>query len=150
LQAAFGFRLFTTPQHQASVEALAGVADQTDKGIVLANALVARLRAEKILLPSASVIERVCAQALTGANRRMYAALTAQLMPAHWRGLDALLKRRDDSAVTWLAWLRQSPAKPNSRHMLDRFSEPGGCCDQYIAELGQLSLPTGVGPTLPM
>jgi hypothetical protein len=21
--------------------------------------------------------------------------------------------------VTWLAWLRQSPAKPNSRHMLE-------------------------------
>jgi len=136
LQAVFGFRLFTTPQYQASVEALAGVADQTDKGIVLANALVARLRAEKVLLPSASVIERVCAQALTGANRRMYAALTAQLMPAHWRGLDALLKRRDDSAVTWLVWLRQSPAKPNSRHMLEHI--------ERLRAWQALELPAGI------
>jgi hypothetical protein len=30
-----------------------------------------------------------------------------------------LLKRRDNGKTTWLAWLRQSPAKPNSRHMLE-------------------------------
>jgi hypothetical protein len=29
------------------------------------------------------------------------------------------LKRRDNGKTTWLAWLRQSPAKPNSRHMLE-------------------------------
>jgi TnpA family transposase len=119
LQSVFGFRLFTTPQHQHSVEALAELADQTDKGIVLASALVEQLRANRILLPTAAVIERVCAEAVTAANRRMYAAMTAPLTPAHRRGLDALLKRREDSAMTWLAWLRQSPAKPNSRHMLE-------------------------------
>lgn len=40
LQAVFGFRLFTTAQHQSTVDGLADLADQTDKGIVLANALV--------------------------------------------------------------------------------------------------------------
>jgi len=33
--------------------------------------------------------------------------------------LDGLLKRREASSLTWLGWLRQSPLKPNSRHMLE-------------------------------
>ncbi len=33
--------------------------------------------------------------------------------------LDVLLNRRDNGKTTWLDWLRQSPAKPNSRHMLE-------------------------------
>ena len=37
----------------------------------------------------------------------------------HRRRLDDLLKRRDNGNTTWLAWLRQSPAKPNSRHTLE-------------------------------
>jgi len=37
----------------------------------------------------------------------------------HRQRLDELLKRREGSKGTWLAWLRQSPVKPNSRHMLE-------------------------------
>jgi hypothetical protein len=33
--------------------------------------------------------------------------------------LDDLLKRHENGKTTRLAWLRQSPAKPNSRHMLE-------------------------------
>ncbi len=136
LQSVFGFRLFTGSQHQSSVDALADLADQTDKGVVLANALIHRLRAKRILLPSVQVIERVCAEAVTGANRRMHASLTAPLTPAHRRGLDALLKRREDSAMTLLAWLRQSPAKPNSRHMLEHI--------ERLRVWQALELPTGI------
>lgn len=34
-------------------------------------------------------------------------------------GWTRLLKRKDGGKQTWLAWLRQSSAKPNSRHMLE-------------------------------
>ncbi len=73
-----------------------------------------------MFLPSLAVIERICAEAITRADRRIYAALAGPLTPEHKQRLDALLTRREGSASTWLAWLRQSPAKPNSRYMLER------------------------------
>ncbi|CAM3546471.1 transposase (plasmid) [Xenorhabdus nematophila ATCC 19061] len=92
---------------------------QTDKGSVLATALVGNLRRKHILLPAPGVIERICAEALTRANRRIYDTLTEPLSDAHNRSLDKLLKRCENSNMTWLAWLRQSPTKPNSRHILE-------------------------------
>ena len=102
LQTVFGFQTFTTRHYRPSVLSLAELAWQTDKGVVLATA---------------NVVERVCAEAITRANRRIHAALTESLTSAHSQRLDDLLKRKEGSKSTWLGWLRQSPAKPNSRHM---------------------------------
>ncbi|MFI7834685.1 Tn3 family transposase, partial [Acinetobacter baumannii] len=46
------------------------------------------------------------------------------------------LKRRDNGKTTWLAWLRQSPAKPNSRHMLEHI--------ERLKAWQALDLPTGI------
>ncbi|MBN6742463.1 DUF4158 domain-containing protein, partial [Acidithiobacillus sp. MC6.1] len=118
LQAAFGFTTFTTIHHyRNAIESLDDLAWQTDKGIVLASALVEGLRQQKVLLPTLEVIDRICAEAITRANRRIYAALTDMLSADHRLRLDALLKRKEGSQKTVLAWLREAPAKPNSRHM---------------------------------
>ena len=120
LQSLFGFQSFTTMSHyRSAVHSLDELAWQTDKGIVLAASLVESLRQKSVLLPTLDVIERICAEALTQANRRIYAALTDSLSAKHRQRLDDLLKRKDDSKLTWLAWLRLSPVKPNSRHMLE-------------------------------
>jgi len=119
LQSIFGFQTFTTRHYRASIQSLDEHAMQTDKGIVLASELADGLRRKSILLPSPNVIERICAEAITRANRRIYAALTDTLSAVHRQRLDELLKRKEGSKVTWLAWLRQSPVKPNSRHMLE-------------------------------
>jgi TnpA family transposase len=118
LQAVLGLQSFTTAQHyRLAVHGLDELAWQTDKGIVLAAALVVSLRRQSLLLPTANVIERICAEAITRANRRTHAALTDPLSNDHRQRLDELLKRRDSSKATRLAWLRQSAVKPNSRHM---------------------------------
>ncbi|SUC56253.1 transposase Tn3 family protein [Pseudomonas aeruginosa] len=57
--------------------------------------------------------------AYSRANRRIYAALSDPLSATHRHRLDDLLKRHDNGKTTWLAWLRQSPVKPNSRHILE-------------------------------
>ncbi len=119
LQSNFGFQTFTTRHYRASIQSLEELALQTDKGIVLASELTDGMRRKSILLPSPNVIERICAEAITRANRRIYAALTDPLLAVHRQRLDELLKRREGSKGTWLAWLRQSPVKPNSRHMLE-------------------------------
>ena len=118
LQSVFGFQTFTTRHYRPSVHSLDELAWQTDKGIVLATALVDGLRRKGVLLPTVGVIERICAEGITRANRRIYETLSEPLSDAHRRHLDDLLKRRDNGKTSWLAWLRQSPAKPNSRHMI--------------------------------
>ena len=94
------------------------------------------LRQRQIIIPTLDVLERVCAEAITRANRRIYAALTGSLLAHHRQRLDDLLKRKESSKTTWLAWLRQSPAKPNSRHMLEHI--------ERLKALQSLDLPVGI------
>ena len=51
LQALFGFRTFATRDYRPSALGLNELAWQTDKGIVLATALVDSLRRQSVLLP---------------------------------------------------------------------------------------------------
>lgn len=136
LQSAFGYQPFTTRHYRPSVYSLDELAWQADKGIVLATALVDSLRRKGVLLPTPGVIERICAEAITRANRRIYEALSEPLSDAHRRRLDDLLKRRDNGKTTWLAWLRQSPAKPNSRHILEHI--------ERLKAWQALDLPSGI------
>ncbi|VDA77016.1 Putative transposase (identified by ISEscan HMM) [Klebsiella pneumoniae] len=115
---------------------LTELAMQTDKGIVLASALIGHLRRQSVILPALNAVERASAEAITRANRRIYDALAEPLADAHRRRLDDLLKRRDNGKTTWLAWLRQSPAKPNSRHMLEHI--------ERLKAWQALDLPTGI------
>jgi TnpA family transposase len=136
MQSVFGFQAFTAQHYRSSIHGLEDLAWQTDKGIVLAKDLVETLRRRRVLLPSMNVVERVCAEAVTRANRRIYAALTDSLSPAQRQSLDDLLGRKEDSKTTRLAWLRQSPAKPNSRHMLEHI--------ERLKALQDLDLPVGI------
>lgn len=50
---------------------------QTDKSVVLNNALIEHLRRQSIILPALNAVERTSAEAITRANRRIYEALHA-------------------------------------------------------------------------
>ena len=119
LQTVFGFQPFTMNRYRQAVQLLTELALQTDKAMVLASGLIEHLGRHSIILPSFNVIDRASAEAIVRANRRIYKALSEPLTDAHCQRLDNLLKRRDNSNITWLAWLRQSPVKPNSRYMLE-------------------------------
>lgn len=136
LQSVFGFRTFATRDYRPSVLSLNELAWQTDKGIVLATALVDGLRRQSVLLPTSNVIERVCAEAITRANRRIHAALTESLTTQHCQRLDELPQRKEGSKTTQLGWLRQSAAKPNSRHMREHIDR--------LKTWQALDLPAGV------
>ena len=137
LQSVFGFQPFATKHYRSSVHSLDELAWQTDKGIVLANELVEGLRRRSVLLPSIGVIERICAEAITRATRRIHETLSEPLSDAHRHRLDGLLKRRDNGKTTWLAWLRLSPVKPNSRHMLEHI--------ERLKTFQLVDLPEGLG-----
>ena len=136
LRAYLSLEPFGLAHYRQAVRTATELALQTDKGIVLAASVLDALRQRHIILPAIDVIERVCAEAITRANRRIYQALSEPLSDVHRRRLDDLLKRRDSGKTTWLAWLRQSPAKPNSRHMLEHI--------ERLKAWQALGLPTGI------
>jgi TnpA family transposase len=119
LQTLFGFSAFTLSSFRNGVQYLTEPALQTDKAITLAILLIEHLRQQRFIVPSIAAIERICAEAIARSNRQIYAALTDLLTAQHRERLDALLARREGGKSTMLAWLRQSPLKPNSRHMLE-------------------------------
>jgi hypothetical protein len=100
LQTVFGFQPFTMSHYRQAVHTLTELAMQTDKGIVLASALIEHLRRQSVILPALNAIERASAEAITRANRRIYDALAEPLTDAHRRRLDDLLKRRDNGKTT--------------------------------------------------
>jgi len=122
LQAAFGFQTFALHHYRAAVVWLTDLALQTDKGTVLSTSLVAQLRRQTILLPAVSVLERLMAEALTRANRQLYQTLTEDLTPSARQALEDLLTRRAEGSLTWLAWLRQAPAAPTARQLMEHLA----------------------------
>jgi hypothetical protein len=136
LQVAFGFKLFDNSHYRQLVSTMTETAMGTDKPIVLAAQLIASLREQAIVLSSINVVERICAEAITRANRRIYKALTDNLTDTHRQKLDDLLKIREGSNLTCLVWLRQSPVKPNSLHMLKHI--------ERLKTLQAIELPEGI------
>ena len=80
LQAWLGLSLFTMADYRRLVDHLAELARQTDRGIVLAEALVELLRQGHIILPAVDVIERMCSEALVRGTRHVYEALIEPLV----------------------------------------------------------------------
>ena len=110
LRAYLGMDPFGLRHYRQTVHATTELALQTDKGTVLASSVLDSLRQRHIILPALDVVERICAEAITRANRRIYATLSEPLSDTHRRRLNDLLQRRDNGKTTSLAWLRQSPA----------------------------------------
>ncbi|RQW83662.1 MAG: Tn3 family transposase, partial [Geobacter sp.] len=100
------------------VPQLAELAQQTDRGIMLAELLVETLRQQRIIMPPIDVIERICSEALTRGTRKVYEALTAPLSDHHRSALDGLLMLCEDTKGSGLIWLRQSPGPPKPKHIL--------------------------------
>jgi TnpA family transposase len=136
LQAWLNLAPFSRSDYHRLVRQLAELAQQTDRGIVLATALVEAVRAQRIIMPAVDVIERVCAEALTRGTRQVYEALTAPLSDHHRRALEGLLPGRDGTKASGLTWLRQPPGAPNAKHVLAHI--------ERLKAIHDLGLPDGL------
>ena len=136
LQMIFGFKPFAQEHYQEAVNSLDTLAIQTDKGIILANALIYNLRNQSILLPTINGIEYICAEAVTRSQRHIYGLLTETLTNEQYQKLDQLLDMRENSNISTLAWLRQAPAAPNAKHLLGHI--------ERLKQLETLELPVGI------
>ena len=136
LRAFLGLTPFGIRQFHQFARWLADLAMQTDKGVVLATALVQKLRREKVVLPPINVIERVCALAITRANRKIYLILAGALNDGHRVLLEGLLRQPIGSTSSTLAWLRQPPGAPSAKHLLEHL--------QRLKTIQALDLPEGL------
>jgi TnpA family transposase len=140
LQAWLNLTPFSIADYQRFVHQLAELAQQADRGIVLAEALAEMVRQQRIIAPAVDVIERVCGEALTLGTRRVYEALTGALTDDHRRALDQLLAVREGTKGSGLIWLRQPPGPPKPKHMLAHL--------ERLKTIRELSLPDGLEHTI--
>ena len=113
-----GMEQFATRHYRALSAWLELTALQTTQGILLARAVVEELRRRRVVLPPLAVVERLCAEAATRAQRKVFALLTEDLSIEQRTRLDGLLEMREGSSYSTLAWLRLPPGAPTARAVL--------------------------------
>jgi hypothetical protein len=118
LQTWLKLRTFDLSDYRRWAATLADLAQRTDRGFALAEAIVVGLRGESIVVPSVEVIERICAEALTHGTRQMHTHLIEPVSAASLAALDQLLVVASGAQLSRLSWLRQPPGTPRARHIL--------------------------------
>lgn len=130
LQKLYGFRPFAGRVRDEVCDWLPAAAEDALNSEALATAFCARLRAAKIILPAITTIERLCADALVAAERRIEARIAGRLSPPMRAQLLRLLEEREDN-VSRFVWLRHH--------------EPGGTSAVALRLLDRLEVLTRIG-----
>src|SRR5262249_34469243 len=103
----------------------------TDRGEPIVQAILAHLRAERVLVPAAAVLERIGLAARVRARKRVFQALAEALRDTAREARENLLTFDPALRRSRLAWLRgysESPAPTNLLALLDRL--------EYLRGLG--------------
>ena len=114
----FELQQFDRSYYREVIDWLMPLALQTTQGLVLAHAVANELRARRILLPTVALIEKMCAIALTRAERGAFRRLTSGLTDKHRAALDAVLLVRPGGSSSTLSWFRQPPGAPSANAVL--------------------------------
>ena len=123
LRLIYGFKMFSGRGARDLKAWLSEQAEHARSNEDLARRFVEHCRATGTILPGASVIERLCAEALVAAERRIESCITGRLDGDMKERLDALLTEDADGRVSRFVWLRQFEVGRNSADMnrlLDR------------------------------
>ena len=123
LRAIYGYKMFTGRGSRDLKCWLDDVAETARSNEDLARRFVEQCRAARTILPGVTIIERLCADALVAAERRIESRIAQRLDDAMRTRLDALLTEDTGGSVTRFVWLRQFEAGQNSADMnrlLDR------------------------------
>jgi len=118
LQDAFDYRPFTMGEYRRRRGPLTDLAAQTNKAVALAQQVIEALRRDRVIVPSARVIDRLRGEALARGTRAFYQRLTEGVDDGHRAHLDRLLIPRDEARTIVLTWLRQPPGEAKARNIL--------------------------------
>lgn len=117
LREIYGYKMFTGRGARDLKAWLEKAAETARSNEDLARRFVEQCRVAQIILPGITVIERLCADALVAAERRVEARIAGRLDDDMRTRLDALLTEDAVGAVTRFVWLRQFEIGRNSADM---------------------------------
>jgi TnpA family transposase len=123
LRSVYGFKAFTGRGAAELRQWLQDQAFHSPSNLDLAERFIGRCRETQTILPGVSTIERICAEMLVNAERRIDATIAAKLDPKMRGRLDVLLDDMVTDQLTRFVWLRQFEVGNNSRtanQLLDR------------------------------
>lgn len=123
LREIYGYKMFTGRGARDLKSWLEDAAETARSNEDLARRFVEQCRASQTILPGITVIERLCADALVAAERRVDARIAGRLDDDMRTRLDALLTDDAGGTVTRFVWLRQFEIGRNSadlNRLLDR------------------------------
>ena len=123
LREIYGFKMFSGQGARSLKAWLENEAETARSNEDLARRFVEECRRSQVILPGISVIERLCADALVSAERRIESRITAKLDDRIKDQLDSLLNEIVDGNVTRFIWLRRFEVGGNSAgtsRLLDR------------------------------
>ncbi|MGY0834659.1 Tn3 family transposase [Azospirillum argentinense] len=118
LQAAFGLSPFGLADYRAMWRVASEVARGTDRGDAIALAVVEELRARRVLLPVATVVERLGLAVRARARAAAYASLIRGLEDRQAERLLALLKVTEPEGRTGLTQLREWSEAPSAANLV--------------------------------
>jgi TnpA family transposase len=88
-------------------------------GRVLLDRLILKLRADRIVIPGASVVERMAAGAMHAADLKVIAQVDELLARPQRDSLDAILSDKAHARQSRLAWLREPSSRVGSRSLFE-------------------------------
>ena len=140
LREIYGYKMFTGRGARDLKAWLERAAETARSNEDLARRFVEQCRVAQIILPGITVIERLCADALVAAERRVEARIAGRLDDDMRTRLDALLTEDAGGSVTRFVWLRQFEIGQNSADMnrlLDRleFLQGLGLAETVLADV---------------
>ena len=141
-----------------SLEELHEEAPQAQSNEDLVRRFVESCRRTRTILPATTTIERLCADALVDAERRIEARIAERVPPGLRRDLEHLLEETVDAGVTRFVWLRQFEPGSNSadvNRLLDRlehlrrprFRKASSMTSRRIASRGYAGRESATSPT---
>ena len=119
----YGYRMFSGRCARDLKAWLENEAEAARSNEGLARRFVEECRRRQVILPGLSVMERLCADALVAAERRIEARIATGLDDAMRTRLDRLLTEEVDGSISRFVWLRRFEVGRNSadiNSLLDR------------------------------
>ena len=117
LRSIYGYKMFSGRGARDLKSWLISEAETAHSNEDLVQRFVERCRATQTILPGVTVIERLCADALVAAERRIEARIVEHLDIELRNKLDALLTEGTVGSVSRFVWLRQFEVGQNSADM---------------------------------
>jgi TnpA family transposase len=114
-----GFQDLTQPRRAEIAAWLKTEAIGLNDGRVLLDRLTKKLRADRIIIPGVTVIERMAAEAMHAADLQVIDEINLLLAPAQREGLDAILSEKAHARQSRLAWLREPSTKVGARSLVE-------------------------------